>query len=146
MRFVIDTNVGLYALGGESEHREPCRRLIALMTEGTLQGEASAEFLQEIAHVRFRRTGNRAAAAKTAEDFADLLLIHPVEVDDARRALDLFSTVEALDARDAVHAATCLNRDIPLIVSVDRGFAKVPGLRRVSPADAEEALVRGYSG
>lgn len=141
MRFAVDSNIGLYALGEESEHRESCRRLVHLMSEGTLRGEASAEFIQEIAHVRARRTGDRVSSARQARDFADLMLIHPVEVEDVRRALDLFETVPGLDARDAVHAATCLNRGIAVIVSVDRAFARVPGLRRVAPSEAETILL-----
>lgn len=50
----------------------------------------------------------------------------------------------ALSARDAIHVATCLHQGITEILSPDRAFEAVPGLRRIDPAvmalpSAEEA-------
>ncbi len=42
--------------------------------------------------------------------------------------------------RDGIHAATALNHGIELVVSPDRAFDRVPGLRRVDPADAVATL------
>jgi hypothetical protein len=46
---------------------------------------------------------------------------------DVERAGELFTALPQLDALDAVHAATCLNRGIPVIVSADTAFDAVDG-------------------
>ena len=47
----------------------------------------------------------------------------------------------ALQMRDAIHAATALNRGIDLILSPDTGFDDVEGLERLDPMDAEATLL-----
>ena len=63
-RFLFDTSVFLYALGGEHHYREPCRAILREMREGLLTGEASVELVHEFAYVRCRRTGTRVDAAE----------------------------------------------------------------------------------
>ena len=48
---------------------------------------------------------------------------------------------EDLSARDLVHAATCREAGIEIIVSPDRGFDQNEGLQRVDPVDAPAALL-----
>ena len=55
--------------------------------------------------------------------------------------LSLFERTPRLHMRDALHAATALNRDIQLIVSLDRAFDEVSGLERVDPLHALERLL-----
>lgn len=54
------------------------------------------------------------------------------------RALDLVMN-SVLGGRDAVHAATALSLGFDDIVSADRDFDAVPGLRRIAPADVPTA-------
>jgi len=51
--------------------------------------------------------------------------------------LTLLERHERLQARGAVFAATALNREIPVILSPDRGYDEVHGLRRVDPLDRD---------
>jgi predicted nucleic acid-binding protein len=102
---------------------------------GELQGEASADLLQELAHQRLRRTGDRSGAAKTARNVAKLAWWHPVEPNDVQRGLDLFEAGANLGARDAVFAAVALNRGIDAILTTDHAFEKIGGLERIDPAD-----------
>jgi uncharacterized protein len=138
-RFLYDTAVFSYALGGDHRYREPCREIVRKATAGELQGEASADLLQELAHQRLRRTGDRAGAVAVTRNVAKLVWLHPLEPDDVRRGLDLFETHLQLDARDAVFAALALNREIDAILATDRAFDDVDGLERIDPAD-EQAL------
>jgi uncharacterized protein len=55
---------------------------------------------------------------------------------ELNRALALCERHPALGARDAMLAAITLNRGIGAILTADRGFDEVPGLRRVDPLDA----------
>ena len=51
------------------------------------------------------------------------------------KALEL-TGADAVGGRDAVHAATALLWGFDVIVSPDRDFEGIPGLRRLEPADA----------
>jgi len=140
-RFLYDTNVFVYALGREHPHRDACRRVVDLAAEGALRGEASVELVQEFLHVRARSTGDRAEAVREAEAVASLCALHEVTEADLHLALSLFARTERIEARDALHAATALNRGIDAILSTDGAFDLVAGLERVSPEVAEAALL-----
>ncbi len=136
-RFLFDTGVFVYALGGEHLYREPCRAALRDMRDGQLAGEASVELIHEFTYVRGRKTVARRDAAASARDIADMCRLHVVEPSDLERALDLWSDYEQLDMRDAIFAAQALNRDINAILSPDSDFDGIPGLERIDPADAE---------
>jgi uncharacterized protein len=143
-RFLYDTSVFLYAIGSPHHYRGPCREILARVEAGGIQGEASADLVQEVVHHRFRRTHDRQRAVREARDVARLCLLHEVRADDVLRGLDLYATSERLGSRDAVFAAVALNRGIPAILSPDRAFDDIAGLVRVDPADGE-AVARLYA-
>ncbi len=134
-RFLYDTAIFSYALGGEHRYKEPCRQIVRMATIGELRGEASADMIQEFANQRMRRTGDRDGAAAAARNVERLVRLHPLEPDDALLGIDLFEANARLDARDAVFAAVALNRGIDAILSTDRAFDEVNGLERIDPAD-----------
>ncbi len=130
---VLDTTVLVYATGGEHPLREPCRHLIRLLADGELRATTTVEVVQEYVHVRSRRTG-RADAVLQARAYADLL--GPLQVSDEaalRAGLDTFAAVERLGAFDAVLAAVAQSIGAYALVSADRAFTEVPGLRHVVP-------------
>jgi predicted nucleic acid-binding protein len=133
-RFLFDTSVFIYALGGEHRYREPCQAILREMRGGRLAGEASIELVHEFAYVRQRRQA-RADAAHWARRIRRSCLLHTVGLADVERALDLWCAHERLDMRDAIFAAQALNRGIDAILSPDRGFDGIPGLERIDPAD-----------
>lgn len=143
-RFLFDTSVFIYALGGEHPYREPCRAALRDLQHGLLAGEASVELIHELAYVRARRTPDRAAAAQSARQARRSCPLHTVTPHDIDRALDLWCEHERLDMRDAIFAAQALNRDIDAILSPDRAFDGIAGLQRIDPADA--AGVAGLQG
>jgi len=87
---------------------------------------------------RARRRGRREAVA-AAQAFADLLtpLLSPDER-DLRHGLDLFTSIDALGAFDAVLAATAQRAEtITGLASADRAFTAVRGLTHHDPADPD---------
>ncbi len=136
-RFLYDTSIFVYALGREDPYKEPCREIVRRAAAGELQGEASVDLLQELAHQRFRRTGDRPGAARAARSVAGLVWWHPLEPNDVQRGIDLFESHPGLDGRDAVLAAIALNRGIDAILATDRAFDEVDGLERIDPADQQ---------
>jgi predicted nucleic acid-binding protein len=136
-RFLYDTAVFVYAIGGDHPYRAPCREIVGRAARGELAGEASVDLVQEFLHQRARRTGDRQEAVRRARLLPALCRLHDFDRRDLVRALDLFATNDALHARDAGFAAVALNREIGVILSPDQAFDAVPGLRRVDPLDAE---------
>lgn len=134
-RFLYDTSIFVYALGSEHRYREPCREIVRRAAAGDLQGEASADLLQELVHQRARRTGDRLGAAEAARRVAKLAWWHPLEPNDVQRGIDLYENHDGLDARDAVFAALAINRGIDAILATDRAFDGIDGLERIDPAD-----------
>ncbi len=134
-RFLYDTSIFVYALGSEHRYREPCREIVRRAAAGDLQGEASADLLQELVHQRARRTGDRLGAAEAARRVAKLAWWHPLEPNDMQRGIDLYENHDGLDARDAVFAALAINRGIDAILTTDRAFDGIDGLERIDPAD-----------
>lgn len=134
-RFLYDTAVFVYAVGRDHRYREPCRAIVRAARDGRLGGEASVELVHEYAHILLRRTGDRPRAAREARAVWRLCSLHEATIDDLRRAIQLFEA-HALGGRDALHAATALNRGIPHVLSPDRAFDGVTGLERVDPVDA----------
>jgi uncharacterized protein len=134
-RFLFDTGVFVYALGGAHPYREPCRSILRDVQDRRLAAEASVELIHEFAYVRLRQVGSRAEAARSAHTIRRSCALHVVESRDIERALDLWSEHEQLDVRDAIFAAQALNRQMGAILSPDRGFDGIPGLERVDPAD-----------
>lgn len=132
---VLDTTVLVYAVGLEHPLREPCRQIVAAVGAGRLAATTTVEVIQEFAHVRARRSG-RQDAASTAAGYADLLSpLLAVSEDDVHEGLRLYAALAHLGAFDAVLAASAKGADAMALVSADRAFSRVPGLRHLEPGD-----------
>lgn len=134
-RLLVDTAIFVYARGGEHRYRKPCRRIVRALADGSLSLEASTEMVQEFAHLLRRRDVTTEQVRSEAVDVAAACLLHGVEPDDLRAALDLLVQQPRLHVRDAVHAATATRRGIPVIVSPDHAFDGLPGVARLDPID-----------
>lgn len=136
MRVLLDTNVFLYAAGGDHPNRDACARVLRRVAAGTLEATSNSEVLQEILYVLFRR-GRRdeglALARHVAALFPDLL---PVTGHDMLRACELAARYPGLPVRDAVHAATMIGHGIERVISVDEDFDRLNEIRRVAPDSA----------
>jgi predicted nucleic acid-binding protein len=112
--------------------------LITAIGEDRVDATTTIEVVQEFAHVRSRRN-SRSDAVGHAAAFARLLapLVRPDRA-DLVRGLDLFLRHERLGAFDAVLAATVLGADhLNALVSADRAFEAVPGLRWIDAANVD---------
>jgi predicted nucleic acid-binding protein len=130
----VDTAVLMYAGGAEHPLRAPCRRILDRIADGELDAVTSAEVIQEILHrfIAIRRPEIGVAMAHQALDlFAPVL---PITHGVMRRMPDLVARYSELGARDLLHVAICLHEGIGDIITTDRGFDSVEGLRRIDPA------------
>jgi predicted nucleic acid-binding protein len=129
--FFIDANVLLYS-AGESEYQDACLEVLAAVTEGVAVGCSSTAVLEEVWHAEI--SGKGGAIEGLTESACDVLKpLLPVTDEIFRRALGVDAPL--IGANDRVHVATCLVNDIDVIVSADRGFDGVKGIRRVDPLD-----------
>lgn len=135
-RFLFDTAIFLYAMGRPSPYREPCRAIVDRQRRGQLRGEASVELAQELLYVLRRRGHDPSSRIGLVRSVVEVVVLHDFERRDLDLTLRLLSRHRGLDERDAVHAATALNRGIDAIVSPDRDLDVVPGLTRIDPCDA----------
>jgi predicted nucleic acid-binding protein len=132
---VVDTTVLVYAVGEAHELAEPCRRIVDAAASGRVALTTTVEVIQEFVHVRARRRG-RADAVALGEAFATLfapLLV--VDESMLRRGLALYGDHESLGAFDAVLVAAAMATGADALVSADRAFAGVAGLRHIDPTE-----------
>lgn len=130
----LDANVFLYAAGRDHPLRDPCRRILRAVEEGSLSSNTSVEVVQELLFVLWRR-GMAERGVRLARSvmglFPEALPMGPAEV---RGACDLLERQPGLTPRDAVHVVTMQSHGIEMIVSADTHFDSVEGIRRIDPA------------
>ena len=127
---LIDTNVVIYAAGKAHPLREGAREVLDQVGEGTLQANIDTEVLQEILHVYDAREER----AKGFDAIDDLLVLFPNPIPIAREeietARDLMGAYSFLGARDAIHAAVVQTHDLEGIITADKVFDRIKGLKR----------------
>lgn len=137
---LIDTNVFLYARGGEHPYRLSCRQVLAGVANGRIHVAASVELVKEYLHVLLRRGVDRQHVANEAAAIGRQCTLHGFDAQVLTLTLTLLRTNDHLGARDAVHAATALTHGIDAVLSADRVFDGIDGLRRVDPTDVAAEL------
>jgi len=134
-RVYLVTNVFVYAVGGESPRREPCREVLRAVAQRRLAGETSAYTLQELVRQRQRR-GDEEATDRAREVAAVCSELHPLNWEITSSAMDLVDRHPHLGIADALHVSTAMNKGLSLVVSADRDLDEIPGIERVDPLDS----------
>jgi hypothetical protein len=144
LRLYLDANIFVYAVGGDSPQREPCRQVLLAVADGRFQAETSAYTVQEVVRQRHRR-GDSNAIARARRVLKICSRVHAVDAAVARTALDALERYPSLDISDAVHVATTTIHELPHILSADRDLDQIDGVERVDPLDTKrlEALIEG---
>lgn len=122
----------MYLVGAEHPLKPRSRATLERLIATHERLVTDAEVLQEILH-RYVAIDRRDAI----QPAFDVLLgvvdrVYPIELEDVERARALVSTATALSARDAIHAAVMQRHEIDRVLSFDRGFDALPGVRRIS--------------
>jgi predicted nucleic acid-binding protein len=135
---ILDTTVLVYAVGDDHPLREPCARLLAAQRDGIIEMTTTVEVIQEFAHV-YARSRDRTAAAQLAALYADAFPLIETNSTDLRLGLELFARHPELGAFDSVLAGVALAHEAEALVSADRAFRSVVGLRWLDPVSAAPA-------
>lgn len=130
MRY-FDANVFLYALLYEGPPADASIRHLKALHDGEDAAITSALTIDEVTWT-LQRLGIRDLAIAEGRRMLSMpnLRVLPATPDIVRAALALMEEVPALRPRDAIHAATASAAGVFTIVSDDKDFDKVPGLRR----------------
>ena len=128
---LIDSNVPMYLVGTEHPHKTDAQRLLERLTMDNRRLVSDAEVLQEILH-RYVSLGRRDAI----QPAFDALLgtvddVFPVTTENVTSARDIVFGSPGLSARDAIHVAVMRQHGVEEILSFDRGFDDIPGIRRL---------------
>lgn len=128
---LIDSNVPMYLVGAEHPHKTDARRLLERLISKPERLVTDAEVMQEILH-RYVAIDRRDAIQPALEALLSVVdEVFPVESADVLSARDVLLGARRLSARDALHAAIMRRHGIEQILSFDRGFDGLPGIRRV---------------
>ena len=129
----VDTNIPMYAMGTPHPHKEPCLQWFKAVAEGHREAVTDVEVLQEILY-RYWSIGAMGHGTMVYEQMETIVpTIYSVTRSDVDRAKELLQEAAGIEPRDAVHAAVMLNRDVTTIISYDRHFDRVKGLKRIQP-------------
>lgn len=133
MAAFLDTNVFLYAAGGEHPLRTPCQNILRRVASGQLAATTSSEVVQEILYVLARRdlVSEALTLARSVLQLCPALL--EVGAREMAAACDLLAAHPELPPRDAVHAATMASHGLTTIISAAPHFDQLQPLHRLSP-------------
>jgi predicted nucleic acid-binding protein len=133
-RIFLDTNIFLYAAGGEHPLKAPCANIVTRVGNDDLGAVTSSEVVQEILYVLSRRklmAEGVQLAAEVMDMFPDLL---PVTGADMLHTCRILHNHPGLPVRDAVHCSVMSARGITRIVTADIHFDQIPGIQRIDPS------------
>lgn len=134
---LVDANVLVYALGGEHRLQAVARDTLELAP--TVPLRVTPRALEEFAHAFARRGRSRSSAVELVGEWsASLGPVEHASEEDIAEAFALWAQHPGLQTADALLAATAMRHDAQLL-SADRAFADVTGLRYVDLADPDLA-------
>jgi len=128
----VDSNIPMYLVGAPHPHKADAQRLLERSIAAEERLVTDVEVLQEILH-RYTAIGRRDAIAPAFEALLGVVdEVYAIELPDVERARDLLLAATELSARDALHVAVMERHRIPSILTFDRGFDTVAGVRRLT--------------
>jgi predicted nucleic acid-binding protein len=127
----VDANVPMYLIGDEHPHKVDAQSMIERLAGERRRLVTSSEVFQEILHryISIDRRDWIELAFETLREIVDQVLA--VEEADVFAAKDLVHAHPKMSSRDAVHAAVMRRRQITEVLSFDRGFDAVTGIKRL---------------
>lgn len=135
----VDANIPIYAAGKPPQLKEPSSKVLSLIARGSPETFLTdAEVFQELLH-RYRAGGIWDLGREVLESFGVVMegRVEAVYLGDIRQAISLADQYSAPRSRDLVHAAVMERVESQAIVSADRHFDEISGIRRLDPAEVE---------
>lgn len=129
---LVDSNIPMYLIGSDHPYKAAAQRLLERLISTGERLVTDAEVLQEILH-RYVAIDRRDAIQPALEAVLSIVdEVFAVETADVLSARDVLLGSTRLSARDALHVAVMRRHGVGRILSFDRGFDGIPGVRRVA--------------
>jgi predicted nucleic acid-binding protein len=135
---IVDTTILRYAAGSDDPLRASCQQVMQWHLDRRLELATTVEVIQEFTHTYAGRRPRTAAVAQ-ARRFAGMLPLLSVDPTDLDLGLTIFESNSRLGGFDSVLAAVAINRRAEALISADRAFAEVAGLRWLDPRSPDVA-------
>ncbi len=130
---LVDSNVLMYAAGAPHQHKTPSVAFLQAVADGDIDATIDAEVLQEILH-RYRSIGRWTDGRRVFDLARDLFpMVIPITAEVMDRARLLLDRHDRVWARDALHASVVLTHRLDGLVSYDRDFDAITGVKRREP-------------
>ncbi len=127
----VDSNLPMYLVGAPHPHKADAQRLLEACVSRGDKLVTSVEVFQEILH-RYAAIGRRDAIQPAFDALSGMVdEVFPIDLVDVERAKAIALERHEVSARDSLHAAVMERHGITTILSFDRGFALLPGLKRL---------------
>lgn len=123
----VDTNVFMYAVGGDHPLRPEARARLFDAVDGGARLVTSAEVLQELLHAYLAVGRQRTLDAALTLVSGCVVDVWAVEAEDVYLARALDGEHPGLAARDLIHVACCRRRSVSEVLTFDRAFGAVMG-------------------
>lgn len=121
----------MYLVGADHPHKADAQRVSERLILGGRRLLTSTEVFQEILH-RYASTDRRGRIQPAFDALQGLVDdVLPVEEADVLAAKDLVVARAGLTARDALHVSVMQHHQIVEIMTFDRGFDVMPGIKRL---------------
>lgn len=129
---LVDSNVPMYLVGAAHPHKTDAQRLLERLAMDNRRLVSDAEVLQEILH-RYVSIERRDAIQPAFDALLGIVDdVFPITTETLNAARDVVLGSPAVSARDAVHVAVMRQHGVEEILSFDRAFDHVPGIRRLA--------------
>lgn len=122
----------MYLVGAPHPRKADAQRLLEASIARGERLVTDAEVLQEILH-RYVAIDRRDGIQPAFDALLSVVdEVFAVTREDALEAKDIVLGTRWLSARDALHVAVMRRHSVPAVLSFDRDFDGVPGLKRLS--------------
>lgn len=136
MKF-LDTNIFVRLLAADDEKKtDACFRLFQRIQKGEESVTTAEVIIAEVVYVLSSPSLYRLSHDEISARLAPLLSLRSLKLRNKRtylRALDLYATHPSLDFEDALSVAHMERQGISEIVTYDRDFDRLPGIKRIDP-------------
>ncbi len=127
----IDSNIPMYLVGSSHPHKIDTQQMLERAVSANERLVTDAEVLQEILH-RYTVIDRRDAIQPACGALLAVVdEVFPIELADVEKAKDILLQTQGLSARDSLHMAVMQRRRVADIMTFDRGFSGLPGIRIV---------------
>ncbi len=136
MRF-LDANVFIRLLTRDDEEKaQACFALFQGLRSGDVTATTSESVIAEVVYVLSSRTLYNLPTGEIRKRLQPILALRGLKITGKRRflrALEIYESYPRLDFEDALTVSHMEHDGIAELVSYDRGFDRVPHIRRIEP-------------